>query len=148
MLYAGLLVPCQSPDLYAWCRHLADSSRGLQTAMDLVLDYEQRSHTALAHLLGRSWTFADLLFHAACAATALSAGALRARLPVLLGWLCSHLLERFLLGACSPLLTLNSDGQVSPLPSFPSILSLLPSSSPSDHKLLAQYVAVTEHVNF
>lgn len=82
--------------------------------MDLVLDYEQRSHTALARLLGRSWTSADLLFHAACAAAVLCAGAIHARLPVLLAWLCNHLLERFLLGACSPLLSLNSEGQVQP----------------------------------
>ena len=84
--------------------------------MDLVLDYEQRSHTALAHLLGRSWTSADLLFHAACAAAVLCAGAIHARLPVLLAWLCNHLLERFLLGTCSPLLSLNSEGQVHPQP--------------------------------
>ncbi|KAK9854804.1 hypothetical protein WJX84_005021 [Apatococcus fuscideae] len=63
--------------LLADLRHLADSSRGLQTAMDLVLDYEQRSHTALAHLLGRSWTSGDLLFHAACALAVLCAGSAR-----------------------------------------------------------------------
>lgn len=109
--------PAKLADDLQTCRHLADSSRGLQTAMDMVLSYEQRSHTALAHLLGRSWTAGDLIFHAACGMAVLSAGALHARLPVLAIWLCNHLLERFFVGACSPLLPFNQDGQVS-LPSF------------------------------
>ena len=100
-------------DVLPFCRNLADSSRGLQTAMDMVLSYEQRSHTALAHLLGRAWTAGDLIFHAACGMAVLCAGALHARLPVLAIWLCNHLLERFLVGACSPLLSFNQDGQVS-----------------------------------
>ncbi len=116
----GLLPFCSLIDwaVLQWCRHLADSSRGLQTAMDMVLSYEQRSHTALAHLLGRAWTAGDLIFHAACGAAVLGAGALHARLPVLAIWLSNHLLERFLVGACAPVLSFNQEGQVILQPSF------------------------------
>ena len=94
------------------CRHLADNSKGLQTAMDLVLSYEQRTHKALAHLLGRAWTAGDLLFHGACFLALLCTGPWPARLPILAAWLSNWLLERFILTTCSSLLSFNSHGQV------------------------------------
>jgi hypothetical protein len=108
-------------ELAAQLAQLADGSRGLRAAVDVVAEYQRRSDAALVRVLGASYGAADAAFYAAGAAAAWAAGAAAptaaARLP-LLALLASGLAaERALLGRLAPRLELDpaTGGAVLPL---------------------------------
>jgi len=43
-----------------FCRQLSDSSAGLRTALDVVVQYEERGAAMLTHMLGSTYSIQDL----------------------------------------------------------------------------------------
>ncbi|KAI7844527.1 hypothetical protein COHA_001885 [Chlorella ohadii] len=79
---------------------LVDSSKGIRSAVDVVINYQQRSDSVLMRLLGKSYTLEDAAFYAvgvlAAWAAGISPATAKARLPVVALMGVSLLGERLL----------------------------------------------------
>ena len=96
---------------------LAANSEKLQGAMDVLLDYEQRSSNTLKQLLGGSLTRDDIAFYGIGALLAVGSGAFTvtrgARLPLIVVLGASMTMERLVFQKYSSLLDINDSGRVS-----------------------------------
>eukprot|EP00887_Chlorella_sp_A99_P005575 scaffold1.g5575.t1 len=97
-------------------RGLTDDSRGLRSAVDVVLSYQQRSDAVLLRLLGKSYSLEDVAFYGAGALAAAAAGASRAtagaRGPIVALLGVSLLGERLLLDRLHLWLEVDDSGAV------------------------------------
>lgn len=98
------------------CRQLSDNSAGLRTALDVVVQYEQRGAAMLTHMLGNSYSIQDLLAYALAAigiaAMGLSKATKAARLPLMLLFCLSLVAERAMMHSFHHLLEVDHTGQV------------------------------------
>ncbi|KAK9819973.1 hypothetical protein WJX72_004679 [[Myrmecia] bisecta] len=134
-------------------REIVDHSQDLRSALDLVLEYEQRSDAVLVRLLGQSWSISDLLFYAASGLAVIMATSLqttqRARIPLFLLLVASFVAERVLLDKLHDWLGLGPFGQVMinvPMPRWLPPVSGLPTDEqhflPLDLKKMVRWSAV------
>ena len=95
---------------------LSRDSAKVQSAVDLVLDYERKSDAVLVHLLGRSYSLSDAVFYGLGSLAAFSAGSMpcirQARLPLLALLGGSLTLERCSLHWLHGMLEADSAGRV------------------------------------
>lgn len=97
-------------------RQLSDSSAGLRTALDVVVQYEQRGAAMLTHMLGNTYSVQDLLAYALAAlgiaATGLSKSLRAARLPLIGLFALSVVAERAVMHSLHHMLKLDPTGEV------------------------------------
>ncbi|KAL0029116.1 hypothetical protein WJX77_008042 [Trebouxia sp. C0004] len=97
-------------------RQLSDSSAGLRTALDVVVQYEERGAAMLTHMLGSTCSVQDLLGYALAAvgiaAMGLSKATKGARLPLILLFALSVVAERAMMHSMHHLLEIDHTGQV------------------------------------
>lgn len=110
------------------CRQLSDNSAGLRTALDVVVQYEQRGAAMLTHMLGNTYSVQDLLAYAVAAvgiaATGLSKTLRAARLPLIGLFALSVIAERAVMHSFHHMLELDSTGEVGLLCSIPMLPKL------------------------
>lgn len=98
------------------CRQLSDNSAGLRTALDVVVQYEQRGAAMLTHLLGNTYSVQDLLAYALAAvgiaATGLSKSLRAASLPLIALFAFSVVAERAVMHSFNHMLELDPTGEV------------------------------------
>ena len=98
------------------CRQLSDSSAGLRTALDVVVQYEERGAVMLTHMLGSTYSVQDLLGYALAAvgiaAMGLSKATKGARLPLMVLFALSVIAERAMMHSMHHLLEIDHTGQV------------------------------------
>ncbi|KAL3152810.1 hypothetical protein ABBQ38_012392 [Trebouxia sp. C0009 RCD-2024] len=98
------------------CRQLSDNSAGLRTALDVVVQYEQRGAAMLTHMLGSTYGVQDLMAYALAAlgiaATCLSKGLRAARLPLVGLFALAVVGERAVMHSFHHLLEVDPTGQV------------------------------------
>ena len=98
------------------CRQLSDSSAGLRTALDVVVQYEQRGAAMLTHMLGTTYSVQDLLAYALAAlgiaATGLSKSLRAARLPLIGLFALSVVAERAVMHSLHHMLEIDPTGEV------------------------------------
>ncbi len=99
-----------------FCRQLSDSSAGLRTALDVVVQYEERGAAMLTHMLGSTYSVQDLLGYALAAvgiaAMGLSKATKGARLPLMMLFALSVVAERAMMHSMHHLLEIDHTGQV------------------------------------
>ncbi|KAA6417348.1 MAG: hypothetical protein FRX49_12677 [Trebouxia sp. A1-2] len=97
-------------------RQLSDSSAGLRTALDVVVQYEERGAAMLTHMLGSTYSVQDLLGYAMAAvgiaAMGLSKATKGARLPLMMLFALSVVAERAMMHSMHHLLEIDHTGQV------------------------------------
>ncbi len=98
------------------CRQLSDSSAGLRTALDVVVQYEERGAAMLTHMLGSTCSVQDLLGYVLAAvgiaAMGLSKATKGARLPLMVLFALSVIAERAMMHSMHRLLEIDHTGQV------------------------------------
>lgn len=98
------------------CRQLSDSSAGLRTALDVVVQYEERGAAMLTHMLGSTYSVQDLLGYALAAvgiaAMGLSKATKGVRLPLMALFALSVVAERAMMHGLHHLLEIDHTGQV------------------------------------
>ncbi len=99
-----------------FCRQLSDSSAGLRTALDVVVQYEERGAAMLTHMLGSTYSIQDLLGYALAAvgiaAMGLGKATKEARLPLMVLSALSVVAERAMMHSMHHLLEIDHTGQV------------------------------------
>ena len=98
------------------CRQLSDSSAGLRTALDMVVQYQERGAAMLTHMLGSTYSVQDLLGYALAAvgiaAMGLSKATKGARLPLMALFALLVVVERAMMHSMHHMLEIDHTGQV------------------------------------
>ena len=98
------------------CRQLSDSSAGLRTALDMVVQYQERGAAMLPHMLGSTYSVQDLLGYALAAvgiaAMGLSKATKGARLPLMALFALLVVVERAMMHSMHHMLEIDHTGQV------------------------------------
>ena len=98
------------------CRQLSDNSASLRSALDVLIQYEQRGAAMLTHMLGSTYGVQDLLAYALAAvgiaAMGLSKATKGARLPLIVLFALSVVVERAMMHSLHHLLEIDHTGQV------------------------------------
>lgn len=98
------------------CRQLSENSAGLRTALDVVVQYEQRGAAMLTHMLGSTYSVQDLMAYALAAlgiaATGLSKSLRAARLPLIGLFALSLIAERAAMHSFHHMLDIDPTGEV------------------------------------